>query len=402
MTGAPPTRCLVTGATGFIGSRLTHDLLRLHPDAHVTALVLPDDLQRVRRFRARLSTDERRRFEYVVGDITRPAMGLGSETCKALAESIQEIYHLAAFYRLDVSAETAWRVNYLGTRSVTDFALTCPKLQAFHHFSSLVADGMKSVNWESPGSNPHRPFLNDYERSKYLSEVFVREHLSGRVPVLNIFRPGIVVGDQKTGATAKFDGFYLGLLLIWRFRWLLRLLPISLSAPQVNLPLVPVDYVSQATLAIAGRRLPGTHVYPITQTERIPWQAVMDKAYRRLVGRAPLWRFRTRWMVSLFRLPYLRQLLGFPTATFSYVNYEIPVELAPTLQALAGTGVESPRIDDYLNRVLEFFVRNARHRDHFVPPAEPGHSPQSQAANSAVFPFLEPLEDGLRRLAISA
>ena len=51
-------------------------------------------------------------------------------------------------------------------------------------------------------------FLNHYESTKFEAEVLVRRAMKAGLPA-TIYRPGIVVGDSRTGETQKYDGPYI-------------------------------------------------------------------------------------------------------------------------------------------------------------------------------------------------
>src|SRR6185503_1551609 len=82
-------------------------------------------------------------------------------------------------------------------------------------------------------------FRNFYEETKYLAEAEV-EKLKNDLPV-TIFRPSVVVGDSRTGETAKYDGIYYLILYLRKSPALLRFVNVGNDAVKLNL--VPVDFV---------------------------------------------------------------------------------------------------------------------------------------------------------------
>src|SRR5262249_7217881 len=83
-------------------------------------------------------------------------------------------------------------------------------------------------------------FKNFYEETKFLAEMAVKE--SG-VPAV-VYRPGIVVGDSKTGETAKFDGPYFALNAMAKLPSPGVFMKVGGGNSLVNL--VPVDFVLEA------------------------------------------------------------------------------------------------------------------------------------------------------------
>src|SRR5262249_41227424 len=79
-----------------------------------------------------------------------------------------------------------------------------------------------------------------YEETKFLAEMVVKE--SG-VPAV-VYRPGIVVGDSRTGETAKFDGPYFALNAIAKLPSPGVFMKVGSGSSLVNL--VPVDFLLEA------------------------------------------------------------------------------------------------------------------------------------------------------------
>ena len=79
--------------------------------------------------------------------------------------------------------------------------------------------------------------MSNYERSKFEGEVEVKK---SNLPV-SVFRPGMVVGDSRTGYVKTFNTVYTILRLYLNGK--MRIVPVS---PSLKINLVPVDYVADA------------------------------------------------------------------------------------------------------------------------------------------------------------
>lgn len=93
-----PGRILVTGATGSLGGEVVQELLR-QTSAQIVCLVRGvDDSEAYRRLRERLSLhcDTRERVVVIRGDLAKPLLGLRRAEWRALAQSVDCIYHIAA------------------------------------------------------------------------------------------------------------------------------------------------------------------------------------------------------------------------------------------------------------------------------------------------------------------
>ena len=192
---------LFTGYPGFLGSALLPRVLRRKPEATAVCLVQPKfaalALERAAQFGDRV--------RIVEGDITAPLALPTSE--------VEEIYHLAAIYDISVSRDVGMRVNVDGTRHVLDFAERCRDLKHVHYVSTCYVSGRHDGVFRESDLDVGQRFNNFYEETKFLAEVEVRKRAG--LPV-SIYRPAVVVGDSRSGATQKFDGPYFVM------QWILR------------------------------------------------------------------------------------------------------------------------------------------------------------------------------------
>ncbi len=124
-----PEKVLVTGATGFIGSRLVRSLL--HGGSEVYALVR-------NRSKLGLFSDIIDSIHVLEGDITRP------ETLAAAFSGIDRVYHSAGYTYMGGSSNKRGRlqaINVDGTRNVMQACLDCGVKRAVH-VSSITAVGI--------------------------------------------------------------------------------------------------------------------------------------------------------------------------------------------------------------------------------------------------------------------
>ena len=92
----------VTGGTGFIGRYLVENLLK--HDGPIYVLVRNNSLAKLVALRESLGADEKRLIA-VVGDLHRPNLGVSDAEIKKLKRKITHLFHLAAIYDLNASAE---------------------------------------------------------------------------------------------------------------------------------------------------------------------------------------------------------------------------------------------------------------------------------------------------------
>lgn len=95
-------------------------------------------------------------------------------------------------------------------------------------------------------------FVNSYEQSKYESEVYLRDWM-GDLPIA-IYRTSGLVGDSRTGCVRQFNWLYQLLRLISK-----GLLPVLPANPDLQVDLVPIDWLAKALWFIFAERFePGT------------------------------------------------------------------------------------------------------------------------------------------------
>ena len=335
-------RALVTGATGFVGSRVARALSQ--GGWHVRALVRPGA---DRRNLQQLPT------EFSTGDLGDPAsLALALSGCDVL-------FHVAADYRLGVAdPQPLYRSNVEGTRNVLDAAHRAGVVRIVYT-SSVATVGLPGDG--SPGTEDTPVALTDmighYKRSKFLAEELAREFVRAGAPIV-IVNPSTPIGpgdikptptgqmvvDAASGRTPAYvdtglnvvhvDDVAAGHLralergrigeryILGGENMTLREILVEISRlagrspPRIRLPhsaLLPVAYASEALARLTGRgtrvtveavRLARKHMYFSSQ------KAVRDLGYS---WRPPtlafedalLW-FREQGKASLARTPCRR------------------------------------------------------------------------------------------------
>jgi amino acid adenylation domain-containing protein/thioester reductase-like protein len=247
-----PEHILLTGATGFVGAFLLHDLLKA-TTAQVHCLLRAEDtekgLQRLKRnLEAYLLWDDSfaERIKPALGDLGEPGLGLDDETSGWLAEYIDVIYHNGAMVNFVYPYRAHKASNVLGTQEVLRLA-SQRRLKPVHFVSTL------SILY-SGGLNDGRIFREDtdfdqvgapfggYAQSKWVAEKLVA-HAGARGIPYAIYRPGLVSGHSLTGAW-NTDNLISSMT---RACVLLGCVPDL----DVTVNIVPVDFVSAAIVYLS-------------------------------------------------------------------------------------------------------------------------------------------------------
>jgi thioester reductase-like protein len=345
----------VTGATGFIGRRLMERLLERKGKIYV--LVREDSLGRLDELMERWETHSgaavSRRIHPVTGDLRQPLLGLEDEQVTELAGTIEHFFHLAAVYDMTAPVELDTEVNVGGTSHMVELAGAL-RVEHLHHVSSIaVAGAYKGVFGEDCFDEGQR-LPSPYHATKFEAERIVREqpHVPWRV-----YRPGIVVGDSKTGEMDKIDGPYYFFKAIQRIRQVVPqwvpLLGLDLGKTNV----VPVDWVAGALDHIAHAPNLDSRAFHLTY----PGSQRVDEVMNDLAAAAHAPRFAvsvdkrvldaipTSPLSLLMRVPPLRQArrltlreLGIPEEVLTHVNLVPTFDTRQAERALAGSKFERP------------------------------------------------------------
>jgi thioester reductase-like protein len=349
---------LMTGFPGFLGSALLGRLLARRPEATAICLVQARHEARARERLTAIESDEPHvagRVRLVVGDVTAPGLGLDLAD-ETLLEDVVEVWHLAAVYDLAVGEEAAHRVNVDGTDRVLDLCRNLPDLQRLHHVSTCYVSGRHEGVFGEDDLDVGQEFRNHYESTKYEAEVLVRTAMAAGLPA-TIYRPGIVVGDSRTGETQKYDGPYF-LATFLRRQLPVAVVPAVADPDTVRFCLVPRDFVIDAMDRLSVLEQSEGRTYALTDPEPPTARQLVAAFARRLHKRVvwvPLPLSLTRAAVSL---PLAERLMGLPVEALDYFASPTTYDTTRTTADLAGTGITCPRFEDYADRLLDFMLEH--------------------------------------------
>ncbi|WP_329492318.1 amino acid adenylation domain-containing protein [Kitasatospora sp. NBC_01246] len=377
---AEPAEILLTGATGFCGAHLLAALLDT-TGARVHCLVrAPDEEHALERIRAAQQRYLRKdvldgRVVPLVGDLAEPLLGLSQHRFEALADSLDAIHHLGGQVNFIYPYHQLRGPNVGGTREVVRLAGHSRGIPV-HYLSTLAVlagfgpAGVGEVTERTPLAHPDRLAVG-YVESKWVAEQLLHNAAAAGLPV-TVLRTNDVTGDLTTGVMNTGTEICA----------LIKYIADSGSCPDVRLLLdfVPADRFSRAVAHIARHAPAIGEVYHITS----PRPAVLADLAERLRARGhPVEQVPYKaWVEDLVRFA-----AGHPTHPMTpfvplFVDRSPGTELsisemyfrptfplfdrANTDQALVGSGIELPAVDDAL---LDRYLEQLTAEGFLIPPA---------------------------------
>jgi len=186
----------VTGATGFIGRHLVERLLDRGGEIHV--LVREGSLGRLENLIDRWGPEAAGRVHPLIGDLTKPRLGVSDEEIAALTGNVDHFFHLAAVYDMTADEESNRIANVEGTRHAVELANTIDA-GIFHHTSSIAAAGQYKGMFREDMFDEGQPLPTPYHQTKFESERIARSRTT--VP-WRVYRPAVVVGHSWGASVA--------------------------------------------------------------------------------------------------------------------------------------------------------------------------------------------------------
>ena len=340
----------LTGVPGFLGTRLLRALAQAHPDADFGLLVQPKFETTTRQVLDTHGLTDR--ATVLPGDVTAPDLGLGARY-DAVAERITMACHLAAVYDLSVPRDVGWRVNVEGTRHVLDLLAQSPHLARFGYVSTAYVSGRRTGTLYEDELVHNAGFKNFYEETKYHAEVLVQERMD-EIPTM-IFRPGIVVGDSRTGETDKFDGPYFVLRALRRLPRYSLMTRIGAGTEPVNL--VPVDFVIAALTHLLDQDAHTGTVFHLTDPAPLTTQAILE-LFSDLLGKQVAYVSVPPGVARALMSTGVGRMLGIAPELVDYFDHPSRYDNRNTQAALDGTGITCPSLPDYAPKMVEYMQRH--------------------------------------------
>jgi nucleoside-diphosphate-sugar epimerase len=186
----------VTGATGFLGSALTIELLKRQ---HEVRILARDEKKARQQFGEAVTI--------IAGDINN------ARQVQQVVEEATIVYHLAGrLYDPAVPAELYYRTHVEGTRTLLD---VCQRQVHLQHIVYVSTTGVHGITGAIPAAEdaPFAP-TNPYEDSKLQGELLAHKAYQEQGLPISVIRPGLVYGPGDLHLLGFFSAIKKGLFRV--------------------------------------------------------------------------------------------------------------------------------------------------------------------------------------------
>ncbi|MGH8552409.1 MAG: thioester reductase domain-containing protein, partial [Methylococcales bacterium] len=375
-----PRAVLLTGATGLVGTYLLQELLG-KTRARIHCLVRADDQATAKqRIVRQLQSAGLWREEYeprimaLAGDIACARLGLDEARFRELGGEIDTIYHCAGVINMRYSYERLRPANVEGVKEILRLAGLI-KTKPLHFVSSIAvfySDAHPSDRLLTERDTPrfHPSLKGSYGKSKWVADRLVARAQERGLPAC-IYRPTRIMGHSKTGALNESTEILPALL---KGCILLGLYPDW----DIEVTLVPVDYVSRAMVHLAGQSESFGKAFHFFNPEPVHWRKLMaivrDLGYPLEVISYAEWRREINLRAGRFSGGSSADKKFFAALVLAFMGLHYlfrkrpPFDGRNTLEGLAGSGISCAPIDRSL---IEVYVNYWRHSG-FLPHSRVG------------------------------
>lgn len=352
----------LTGATGFLGSHILKNLVEDQRE-DIYCLVRANSseeaikkLQASQRKYQLLDDSLPSKIIPILGDLSRPQLGMKKEDIKLIERYVGTIIHNGAFVHHVYDYSHLRNSNVLSSTFLIDLAAR--NAQRLVYISSLLSivdrteDGLLEEDFPS---GTIEGLQNGYQKTKWVNEMLLKSaHLQGLD--ICIFRPNTISGQTHTGITS-FSNDHLLLLIkgciqmgyapIWNER----------------IDLLPVDFVSQCISSIGLSKSLQHPIFNVASKTVWTWISLVECLQKRgfSIELIPAKEWKNKHLSKISPINALFPLLSLYLTPDSFQSTEditqptMVAEIHHFKKEIKKLGIpHSTTTHDYLNRLFSF------------------------------------------------
>ncbi|MDF1882138.1 amino acid adenylation domain-containing protein [Sulfurimonas sp. MAG313] len=353
---------LLTGATGFVGRYLLHEILN-RTEAKIYCLVRASNeesgFERIKRSLCDYNLWEesfKERIAVVLGDLAEEKFGLNDTVYASLSHNISQVYHCATYMNHLASFEFLKKVNVEGLKEILYFAShnRDKKIEYISTIGVFNEHGDKKFD-EHTSLHEQKHFKSSgYSASKYVAEeiCFLAQERGFN---LNIYRLGLITGDKIIGKNDETQWFQqlleAGMKLSCMF-----------DVKGFDIPIAPVDFVVDSIFSLANSSHTNK-VYHLTNSSSLGLDALLQmyNSSENTLEKVSLYTFTQRLKAYNETQEYLSistfftKYIDFNEEAFKALEYEAAktrnkILMEETLGTLRELGIHFPEINKRLIR----------------------------------------------------
>jgi thioester reductase-like protein len=244
---------LLTGATGFLGSRLLAELLQKN-DKQIYCLVRTTSIDlakqkifnQLAKYNVDVKTDN---LVIIPGDLSKKYFGLSKTVYQQLASKIDVVYHCAALVNMVLPYSKLRSTNVSGTMEILSFVCSSRK-KILHYASTLsvfvASDQNKGLLLEEDKLKLTNYIYGGYAQSKWVAEYLLHQ-ANKELNTINFYRFGLLTGDSQSAYFPKPDFLAMFVKGISQ----LGCVPAKKFTKALAIDITPIDYAAKAMLEIS-------------------------------------------------------------------------------------------------------------------------------------------------------
>ncbi|MGB3466295.1 MAG: amino acid adenylation domain-containing protein, partial [Cyclobacteriaceae bacterium] len=244
-----PKDILLTGATGFVGVYVLHELIK-QTDATIHCLVRSlDQRSGLERIREKLVFFElpyeqlKDRIKIVYGDLSEEKLGFNETVYNELSKKVDYIFHVGTHMDHHSSYQKLKAANVEGNAEMVRFSINHKKKKLIYASTQPQANPSISEKIDESGnrSDENHRYAAGYSGSKWVGERVISNSITQGVDAV-IFRLGLITGDPKTAKIPTEQ---------WFPRLLKTCYQMGAYFDEFHMPVIPVDFVAKSMVKLA-------------------------------------------------------------------------------------------------------------------------------------------------------